>query len=238
MVRKIIISVGMVCIWMEGFGQNDLSNFNGRIVLKETKFYQPIDRYVVDNFISYYYYDIEKNIEIRQLFDNFFDDLDNKYFLQFHMKKINDTLFLFYNDPIDNETDTICQYSLNKKDTIIGNKSYILYVSNDSIYSFKSHTKELTKVVNFRDDDTHYNVYKCDKKIKFKNYKMDCYLIEKTYYKSNGNKILIKQYIDKNLLIPVYEIEYRYYARLRFNRNTIPRNKWIVTREMKIVNID
>ena len=219
--------------------QNDLSKFSGTIVLKETEYHKFLDRRTTDEYINYYEYNVRNEIKITHEMADLYPDMDDKSYNMFHVKKINDSIFLYFYNRLNNQYDSILQYSLNKNDTIYGSQSYFLDFRYDTLYFPETNTKQIALERKFKEDYNYNNVYVGDKKIKFKDYKMDCYVISKTYQGHRfGPKVLIKQYIDKNLLIPVYEIEYTKFTGNRFKMAGIHTNKWIVTREMKIIIID
>ena len=163
------------------FSQNDLSNFSGDIILKETKYLQDIDRYVVDDYINYYDYEVKNDICITHVLDSFYPDLNDHDYDCIHMKLLRDSIYQYY--LIDKSTqfyDSILMYSLHKQDTIDGNQSYYHNFEYKYVCLHGSDEPELQINHNYRDNAGYNTVYIGDKTLHFKNFKLDCYVFEKT----------------------------------------------------------
>jgi hypothetical protein len=218
------------------FGQKTLNDFEGTLLFKDVNFYMPLTREITDTTINYYSFNISsKNkgseIEIEQLYFKK-NDYEEYYFVKFKFIKRHDSLFISYLDPLKtlNVFDYI--YPLNKRDTIANRVGYKICLDS----TLNSDNKFRKTIEDCEEGPKFNSTYFKDTTITFKEYSFDCYIIEQNYNFFRNQTLSRKRiFIDKTSLIPVYEDEF-VYAKRRARR--VPLNKWVMTRQMKLINID
>jgi len=228
---KTIISICLSLLSLSSFAQKDLSNFTGTLSFKESNYYFSISRSLYDTATSFYEFttfaDLDNLITIRESSSLSTQDLSQEY-LSFKLVKIHDSLIIKYLYP-NNKYHSVYQYPINKRDTLeVCRSGYKMILDSNSI--------------NIDINDCPYykfqTTYQGDTIIKYKDYVMDCYIIEQyCQYHHLTSKHIIRIYIDKKLLSPVYEKEYSFFQHSLISTE-IPRNQWLLTREMKLIDID
>jgi hypothetical protein len=223
-------------IWTEPLiSQKSLKNFTGTLIFKETNYYQRLTREQTDTTINYYLFDkssegASSEIEITQIYfvKNDFQEYD---FVKFKFIKQNDSLFIDYYNPLEEKNIFEYIYPLNKRDTVNSCHSYI--ISYDS--TLNNALIYVKKIDECNKNPEFDNTYLKDTTISFKDYTFDCYVIEQNYNSIRNQTLLKKQiFIDKNALVPVYEEEYTFTKR---KVRGIPIDKWVLTRQMKLIQV-
>ncbi|MEQ1732650.1 MAG: hypothetical protein ABL940_03200 [Bacteroidia bacterium] len=219
------------------FAQKTLKDFDGEIIFKTTNYVEPINRLICDTLISYQSFSIvadsirsQIKITDHYLFRNHFEEYE---YLKFNFIKKEDSLLICYYNPILNKKVSSYIYPLNKRDTLYDCGSYKLGIDS----SFNKTKGVYDKDIDICNNNETFNItYKKDTLIKFNNYTFDCYEIELNRgFIRSYSKRMRKIFIDKGSLIPVYEIEYLYFKRGRCNTQV---NKWLLSKETKIIEID
>ncbi len=170
-------------------------------------------------------------IEIQQVY--FVKNESREYFfVKFKFIKRHDSLFLSYRDPLQNKDMSEYIYPINKRDTVDNRVGYKMCF--DSVLNADHNYR---KEFNDCDDSPSFaNTYLKDTTITFKEYKFDCYIIEQNYnYFRNQMRLKKRVFIDKISLIPVYEDE-KVFAKRKGRR--VPMNKWVLTKQMKLITVD
>lgn len=223
-------------IWTEPLiSQNNLKNFSGTLIFKETNYYVKITREQTDTTINYYLLDINSevagsNFEITQIYF-VKNELQEYDFIRFKFIKQNDSLFIYYNNPVEEKNIFKYIYPLNKRDTVKSCHNYI--IRYDSVlYNALSYVKRIDEC---NENPEFANTYLKDSTISFKDYSFECYVIEQNYNYLRNQTLLRKRiFIDKKALVPIYEEEYTFSKR---KARGIPIDKWVLTRQMKLIQI-
>lgn len=213
------------------YGQKTLKDFSGSLLFKETSYFERLSRECTDTTINYFSFDISKknNSSEIEITNHYYlkNDFQEYKFMKFNFIKQHDSLLINYYNPIERKEVLKYIYPLNKCDTI---EACGYRISYDSI----STTKGEVDLCN--NDPTFENTYLKDTIIKLKDYLFDCYVIEQNYnYFRNQTRIRKRIFIDKIALIPVYETEHSFAKR---KTRGIPTNKWVLTKQMKLITID
>lgn len=218
------------------FGQNS-SAFEGTMIFKETHYYQPLTRTTSDTLISYYSYNVYDSLNIELLLRPDFDS--TLKYLPVKFNKRNDSLFLGFFDPVSNKQESRYTFPLNKRDTAKGEACYkmrvVTYVDDNKMP--KQYLEECPY-----DDSYEYTItFSGDTVFKLGDRKFHCYVIAMHFKGKSGMdapdlEIMRTVLIDKKLLFPVEEIEYRYYNWIWFQN--LPKNKWILFRHLKLIDVD
>ena len=205
------------------------------MVFKETNFNCQVTKNTSDTMITFYSYTVEDSISIEQI--DYLTEESVK-FLPFHLKQNNDSVILSCFNPLSHKYVFKYLYPVNKRDTLTGTSCYKLRI--DSFADLKTTRKYLNECYA---DGVEYDItYRGDTSIDLDNYRFDCYIISQHYSggmenDTGGVEIIKTVLIDKILLFPVDEKEYRYFRHHLYGRH-IPLNTWLLVKHLKLIVVD
>lgn len=244
MKSKIIFILLLFFVGLEfSFGQKTLENFDGDLTFKESFFYIPISRTVVDTVTTFSWYEKDdEEIEITEFppGDRQIPKIHNiksVYFEPIIFYKNKDSIFYKYVNPYrkGNDSSRVKLFSLSFKDTIIAAPCYKLII--DTL----RRRYDTTSVVhiNCYEDSREFKTYRVkDTTLIFKEYKLDCYTFEqKKYLEWSGRLITRIVLVHKNTLIPVDIKEYTLLTRERGRYFYLEPNKNLLTYHQKLIDI-
>lgn len=160
---------------------------------------------------------IKNDIISIKTFDPFDSTINN--FIDFSFFKQNNSVFITYIDPRDNRQDTVEQFKISQ-DTIDSYENYRLDPTERCLGTFSS------------------TAYIGDTTLTINGHVYNCYRFDKFHYwrRSNPGPSHLRQiiYLDKLSLLTLQEDTY-----VLFKRHfCIPINEWILTRQLKIEEIN